>query len=442
MAEYNIYAQQRVNITSEEIVLTGPDLICISDVSITGSLELNGTPLGPASPPTIGPFSLVDNPKGLSIQADAISLVSASLTNPGALSVGDQTMPSGTKTFQHVKIPQSVSSSVGLLTVGDFDIRSGTSGDVGSIYAGTNAGPFGGFHLHNICLGSDVGSQLVNGSNLVAIGYEALNTATHVTTGVYIGAQCGQSQTQGQLNTMVGYQSDCGSTGERNCIYGAEAGNPLAANMHDCIVMGVSSGISTDSPYNIVIDHPGQAGEVNTLRLGKDDLTTGITRAFISGITDSAFSVPNIDDHIVTCNTSFMRSRNMWNPASFSPNASLNGGATITAMTVRSVSASSPWPVPLDVFVLGVLCGIRIPALSITFTGAISTLLSFITTALPSSYFPLNTLTQSVHLTSGGTVVDADITLSTTGFLSITAYTVALVSPITIPESLFTWIAK
>jgi hypothetical protein len=234
----------------------------LAGVSTTGTQTVNIASGAAASTTNIGnstgasAVNISSGSGGISLtgavtSADAITITSGALT----VTAGNIVL-----TEDNLELPQTVSSSTGVVTFGgtSFLHTYGALTDK-NIFLGQGAGNF------SLTSGTAIGS--------IGIGYEALSGLTTGPENNCIGNKAGNALTTGQKNTTIGHNSLVTATsGSYNCCIGYLAGSNYTGSESSNIQIG----------YEV----DGTASESNVLRIGNGTGTSAgnINQAIICGI--------------------------------------------------------------------------------------------------------------------------------------------------------------
>jgi hypothetical protein len=141
----------------------------------------------------------------------------------------------------------------------------------------------------NVAVGSEALSNLMTGTDNAAFGFAALLNNTVGSHNTAAGSQALYSNVGGPPgagidNTAAGYQAlFSNSTGSGNAAVGTEALFSNTSGSGNTALGNLAGEYLTTGDNNIDINHPGVAGDSNTIRIGN-----GATATFISGIYGTA----------------------------------------------------------------------------------------------------------------------------------------------------------
>lgn len=266
------------------------------------------------------------------------------------------------------------------------------------------------------------GLQLGNGVALynTAMGTLIWNGVNNDTQSVYIGSGSGAVVTTGtRQNTGCGQGSLAKvTTGINNTGYGYNTfTNLLTGNINTAIGSTAGSAYTGAESNNVLLAHPGVIGDSAVIRLGTATQTTAFCDTLKSTTTMVASTVTNQ----VTCNSSTgqLQASQNYVAAGLVATPTLNAG-TILTMSTRGSANAAPFPLTSDIYLIGVLCTMRVPQFTIaTMSGGPAG--SVILGTLAAGFRPATSVSQSVNIVTISVVssLAADFVITPAGVCSL-----------------------
>lgn len=195
-----------------------------------------------------------------------------------------------TLTITNLNLPQTVSSSVGSITMGGTRLlHCYSAASDFNTFVGQAAGNYtltGAAGIQNTGLGALSLGALTSGANNTCLGF---NTGINITSGsgiTAVGSSAGQAMVGNNNTTAIGNLALLLTTGGNNTACGAVAGELITSGT-DNSLFGLSAGISYtgSESSNICIGNAGVVGESNVMRLGTSGSGAGqVNSTFVAGV--------------------------------------------------------------------------------------------------------------------------------------------------------------
>jgi hypothetical protein len=300
------------------------------------------------------------NANGGVIAANVLTLEPASASFGGLVTTAAQNF-AGNKTFNN---NVAVQQNLNLLAT--------TGSTVGNILIGNTT-------LHNYSSAS--------GESNVFLGFGAGNYTNATTNVIAIGTNAGAAVNTDVDEILIGLNAGLAlASGAQNVCIGNGAAEGLVSGSGNVIIGNLAGNVYTSSETNnIVIATSGIVGESNAIHIGNEATQTSCQ---IAGIFSGTESQSSTSKHIVFADSS----GNITALGNYNPVPALNflslSGDTIASASSRGVSLSTPWPVAIDLSLVGCVVTLRIAQFQVTGTSGISSEVIF-TVPLPSYYSPL-----------------------------------------------------
>ena len=195
----------------------------------------------------------------------------ASAVAAGIVTLGTQTLGTGTKTMDEVvtntsfDLPNTSNSTTGVIKLNGGVVMQQYNGN-SNFFTGYNAGNFTLTNYNNAGFGSNALNNLTSGGSNAGFGVQSLYVNQDGSFNTALGAFAGKAQTTGDNNTFIGNSAGQHSTNNNNnLLIGQNAGVNIytAANGGGSasynLMIGNGSGSNTnyDGSYNVVIGHNG-----------------------------------------------------------------------------------------------------------------------------------------------------------------------------------------
>jgi hypothetical protein len=183
-------------------------------------------------------------------------------------------------------LPNTTSSSVGVLTMGDKPFLHNYPGT--NTFVGTNAGNLTLTGGGNMIFGSSALWHNTSGSNNAAFGVEALFGNTTGYSNFAFGHRALFANQTGFYNAAFGQEALKSNTGSYNSAFGSYALNGLSNGTNNIAVGHLAGGSLTIGSYNIYVGSFGVSSESNTIRIGSAGSHTAAYIAGINGATSAS----------------------------------------------------------------------------------------------------------------------------------------------------------
>lgn len=243
-----------VTVTTGDVILSSGNLSLPTTSSTVGQVLINSVPMLHSFDDDTnvficgaGNFTMNGSHDNIGIGDGAGLSLS---TGYGNIFLGENAGGAVTTTYDNIAIGKNALAAYATSYSGAIAIGSGAL----ALYTGTHPA---------IAIGNSALTALTSGDYSTAIGFEAGKAVTTGDGNIFIGYQSGASVTEGSNNIGIGSSTCKSTTGGSNICIGYHAGYNL----------------TTTDNGNVLIDSSGVSGDVEYIRIGKDQ-----TKCFIKGI--------------------------------------------------------------------------------------------------------------------------------------------------------------